>query len=182
MIIDKIDPTEWLAESFTKTYPLAARRTAEVGGNHKSQYRSPLDVLLDRGVIDVVQYRSGRFVMGLRLAINNNLRTDRIVMEYEESEEPVQNLLGPGAMLNAVMANLKPWQAQMIDRICLQRQRQDYGFSDRPLNDNDYRWISHCCESVQKSLDQLKKNIDTVLDSLKNERRADGITTSRVCL
>lgn len=177
---DKIDPTHWLEESFAKAYPHAARRTILVDGNLKTEARSPLDILIDRGIIDYKQYTAGRFVMKLRLSINNILRTDRIVMEYLESNEPVDCVMSAGALLSAVMDNLKPWQVQMIDRICLQRQRQDYGYSERILNDNDYRWVSHCCESVKKSLDQLKINIDLIIKSCDNDSRGVGETALRI--
>lgn len=164
---ERIDPRYWLEKSFKDSYPLAASRTQTVNGNCKSKMRSPLDVLIEMDVINPDQYRAGRLIIKTRQAIGNNLKTDQILHEYLGGDAEV-NTVGPGMLLTIILRDLKPYQSHMIDRVCLQRQRQDWGYSDRPLTKNDEKWIEQCCGTLKESLDHVKKNIDSFLDSVKN--------------
>lgn len=166
-----IDVTQWLTKPFDKEYPEAARNSEWTDdGRLVSKFRSPIDVLFDRGSINADQFRAARVIIKTRQAINNNLKTDQILHEYLGHEFSA-NVMGPGMLLAAAMTHLKPRHTQMIDRVCLQRQRQDYGYQERALTDQDKLWIAKCCGTLRDALDIVKINIDRTLKVDKTDVR-----------
>ena len=161
---DKIDPREWLAKSFEAEFPDAARHTEMTDDKRLvSKFRSPIDALHDNGSLTHDQYRAGCLIIRTRQAINNGLKTDRILHEYSGEEFTPDNAMSPGSLLIAIFRGLKPYQQHMIDRVCLQRQRQDYGYQERPMTDQDKLWVAKCIGTLRESLDDVKKNIDAVI-------------------
>lgn len=155
-----IDTSEWLPESPNKLYPLAFAKMIDTQAGAVSSEISPLDYLLDRDVIDYDQHKAGWLLVNLRMAINNGLGTDRMILSYTQGE-PLEKKMGNGLLLSLMLRGINHHDKSLLDDVCKLRTQRHQA---KPMS---AEYTAASIMRVKEILDKLKINIDKALELSK---------------
>ena len=164
-IHEHIDVSQWLPRNWEELYI------------HKPN-KLPIDQLMERGTISGDQHSAAFFIIKLRRNINNALGVDKIIEEYSGDVSESYHVLSPSCTLNYVLNGLRPYQLNILNAVTITH-RSDFDREERPATQNDLRWISYCCKTLQESLDHVKKNIDELVKLAKNASQDGGVAMSK---
>lgn len=181
-INEHVDFTQWLPRAWNEQYTHRLTKgdiTQSNGVYQSSLSKLPVDFLLERAVITGDQHAAAFFIIKLRRNINNSLGVDRLIEEYSGEHSDSYHILSPSCTLTYALHGLKPYQLNIVNVVTNTR-RADSDRETRPATLNDTRWLSHCCKTLQESLDHVKKNIDELVKLAKNGNQDGGVATSRI--
>lgn len=167
-LLDKIDPSHWISQEVDVAYShrfakgdLSIRSVVDHNGRSQKVIVSrdtglPIDEIRRRGLISDEHHQAAVYIISLHSVAFRNVGWSLMREQVQSMGMTDDKAVSPVFIYSRIMRALNPQQRHMVDRLCFQTVRE-----------NDYGWIRHCIKSVHNSFDELKKLIDSNLESAK---------------
>lgn len=165
---ETLDPSEWLHASFYKAYPSQMNRVRQENGKYYAiDPQNLFDYLYEKGLFSPAALSAAEFFYTLNEVATSKTGYAKMMRLLAGQGCDLGGNKIPGFCPNTLMLiiaeNMGKWQYAMVRRICL-----------NPVRKNDMAWIGNLQHRIEESFDELGEAIEKSVDILK--KRLDTVS------